>query len=78
MRPRLRYSTNPTAVVKLARSHGRDICWVLRHLLWGIPRSEQRKVLRARLDAFSEAYGIASYTDLLAEARRCGFFAIRK
>jgi hypothetical protein len=78
MRPRLRYSTNPATIMKLAKSQGRDICWVLRHLLWGAPTDEQRRILRERVDAFREVYGMASYKALLAEARRCGFFPSRK
>jgi len=74
MRPRLAYSTDPKAVLKSAKSHGRNICWVLRHLLWGIPKSEQRKVLKDRVSAFREIYEIADYKALLAEAKRCGFF----
>lgn len=74
MRPRLVYSTDTTMVLKLAHFHGRDLCWVLRHVLWGVRSEEQREVLKARLDAFREVYGTKTYKDLLAQARRCGFF----
>lgn len=74
MRARLVYSTNPAVALGLAKSHGRNICWVLRHLLWGIPRSELRKVLKDRVPAFREVYEVVDYKALLAEAKRCGFF----
>lgn len=77
MSSRLVYSDNPSKVLKLAYEQGRDFCWVLRHLLWGVRSDEQRKILKARLEAFREVYGIKSYKDLLAQARRCGFFTRR-
>lgn len=77
MQPRFVYSTNPAVVLKLAKSQGRNMCWVLRHLLWGIPSDEQRKVLKDRVPAFREVYEIADYKALLAEAKRCGFFTRR-
>lgn len=74
MSPRLRYSTDPLTILKLAREEGRSVDWAIKYLLANASRSEQRPILKKWANAFREVYGIADYKALLAEAKRCGFF----
>lgn len=75
MSPRLRYSTDPLTILKLAREDGRSVDWVIKQLLLAhASRNEQRATLKKWASAFREVYGIADYKALLAEAKRCGFF----
>lgn len=74
MRSRLRYSTDHATILHQAHERGRPVGWVIKSLLAGVVKSEQKKTLKDWVDAFREVYGIADYEALLAEARRCGFF----
>jgi hypothetical protein len=78
MSPRLRYSTDPLTILKLAREEGRNVDWVIKQLLAGASRNEQRPFLKKWASAFREVYGIADYKALVAEAKRCGFFTSSK
>ena len=78
MLPRLRYSTDHVTILKLAHESGRTAHWVIKHLLTGSRRNEQRTILKEWATAFHEVYGIADYKALLAEAMRCGFFTSLK
>lgn len=78
MPPRLRYSTDHVAILNLAHESGRTVHWAIRHLLMGFRKNEQRTILKEWASAFQTVYGIADYTALLAEARRCGFFTSLK
>lgn len=78
MLPPLRYSTDHVAILKLAHDSGRTVHWVIKHLLTGVRRNEQRTILKEWASAFHEVYGIADYEALQTEAKRCGFFTSLK
>ncbi len=78
MLSRLVYSTDHVVILKLAYERGRTVHWVIKHLLAGVRRNEQRTILKEWTSALHEVYGIADYETLQTEAKRCGFFTFPK